>query len=699
MKNSLFVATSESQSGKSLVTLGLVDLALRRSRKVAIFRPIIHGRGILSERDDHLELILSKFELGLDFEDCYAFTREQAIELAGHGKVDTIIEKVITKFKKLEQDYDFILIEGTDLLGESSLFEFDLNSIFVKNLGSPVLIVESGAGKTLDETKRNLNLVVDSFLSKECPVLGVIMNRVPEEKLDEAYHLLRKDLPADIMLSLVPESTVLKSPTMGEIAHYLDAEILYGKERLYNLAYGYTVAAMHIPNFLEKFTEKNLIITPGDRNDILLATITAHFSLQYPNIAGIILTGGLKPSKQVARILDGIPDIMVPILAVSTNTFNTAMDIGKIPSKLSMANSYKINLSLELFEKYVDVAALSEKVLSFRPKGMTPKMFNYTLVQKARTRKMHIVLPEGKEPRILEAASMLLTNDLVKLTLLGEEEEIRNQIGRMGLDFEGKDISIITPNQSENFKSYVETFYELRKEKGVNHEIATDLMSDVSYYGTMMVHQGDADGMVSGSIHTTQHTIRPALQFIKTRPGVSVVSSVFFMCLDDHVLVYGDCAINTNPTAEQLSEIAMSSAETSKEFGIEPRLAMLSYSSGSSGKGEDVEKVRSAADIVKEKMPSLKIEGPIQYDAAVDLSVGSLKMPGSEVAGKATVLIFPDLNTGNNTYKAVQRETGAVAIGPVLQGLNKPVNDLSRGCTVEDIFNTVIITAIQAQSN
>ncbi|NNF36645.1 MAG: phosphate acetyltransferase [Saprospiraceae bacterium] len=698
MSNSLYVATSEPQSGKSLVTLGLIDLALRRTNKVGIFRPIIHSKGVIGDRDDHLDLLLSKFNLDLEFDECYAFTRDEASDLVGHGKTDRIVEKVISKFKKLEKRFDFILIEGTDFLGESSVFEFDLNAVIAKNLGTPVLLVESGDGETLAETKRNLNLAVDSFLSKECHVLGVIMNRMPEENMADGYDYLKKDLPSDVLLSLVPESQILKSPTIGEIAYHLNAEILYGKDKLQDLVYGYTVAAMHIPNFLDKFKEKFLIITPGDRHDIIMATLMAHFSLQHPNITGIVLTGGFKPPSSVAKILDGLSDI-VPILSVKDNTFQTAMKANDIPTKLNIDNNRKINLSLETFEKYVDASAIAKNVFSFQPKGMTPKMFNYILVQKAKSKKMHIVLPEGQDERILKAADLLLSRGIVKLTLLGKEEEIQNEIGRLGLNFEGKEIEFITPNRSNSFISYVETLYELRQHKGVNLEIAGDLMSDVSYYGTMMVYKGDADGMVSGAAHTTQHTIRPALQFVKTKPGVSVVSSVFFMCLDDRVLVYGDCAVNPNPNSEQLSEIAISSAETSKEFGIEPRLAMLSYSSGSSGKGEEVEKVRKATEIVKEKLPQVKIEGPIQYDAAVDLAVGSKKMPGSEVAGRATVLIFPDLNTGNNTYKAVQRETGAIAIGPILQGLNKPVNDLSRGCTVEDIVNTVIITAIQAQSS
>jgi phosphate acetyltransferase len=335
--------------------------------------------------------------------------------------------------------------------------------------------------------------------------------------------------------------------------------------------------------------------------------------------------------------------------------------------------------------------------MNFENQILTPRMFQYSLIKKARTSRKHIVLPEGTDERIVLAAARLITANLVDLTLLGDVQKIKDKILSLGIILDFDKINIVNPVDSEHFDDYVKTIYELRKHKNINMDVARDLMLDVSYFGTMMIYKGHADGMVSGAAHTTQHTIRPALQFIKTKPGINLVSSVFFMCLEDRVVVFGDCAINPNPTAAELAEIAISSAESSLAFGIEPKIAMLSYSSGSSGKGEEVEKVRAATEIVKAKRPDLKIEGPIQYDAAVDMEIGQSKMPNSEVAGQASVLIFPDLNTGNNTYKAVQRETGAVAIGPMLQGLNKPVNDLSRGCTVDDIFNTVIITAIQAQ--
>jgi phosphate acetyltransferase len=427
-----------------------------------------------------------------------------------------------------------------------------------------------------------------------------------------------------------------------------------------------------------------------------LATLQASISDNYPKIAGIVLTGGLVPEKSIIQLIKGLREI-VPILTVESGTFEVANDIGAIRSHIYPNNEQRIYTSLITFDKYVNMGSLTKKYLKFKKRGLTPRMFQYNLLKKAKKVKKHIVLPEGADERILLAVSRLQALDVVDITLLGSPDQIRSKIAQLGIPMNMDAITIIDPVNSDHFEDYAETLYQLRKHRSVNRPMAHDLMADVSFFGTMMVYKGHADGMVSGAVHTTQHTIRPALQFIKTKPDVSVVSSVFFMCLEDRVSVFGDCAINPNPTAEQLAEIAISSAESSAAFGIEPKVAMLSYSSGASGSGADVDKVREATEIVKKKRPELKIEGPIQYDAAVDMSVGKKKMPDSQVAGQASVLIFPDLNTGNNTYKAVQRETGAIAIGPMLQGLNKPVNDLSRGCTVDDIFNTVVITAIQAQ--
>jgi phosphate acetyltransferase len=453
---------------------------------------------------------------------------------------------------------------------------------------------------------------------------------------------------------------------------------------------------MQLHNCLLRLQKNTLIVAPGDRGDILIGVLQANISKNYPKVAGMILTGGLMPEPSILKLIEGL-DTVLPVITVETGTFETVTKVAGTQSRISYYNKEKIALAISTFDKYIDIQSIGEKINTFQTRNITPRMFQYQIVKRAKSNKKHIVLPEGGDDRILIAANQLVKQDIVKITILGNKENIIAASNRLNLSMDFDKIQIIDPATSNKYDSYVDELVELRKSKNLQKEMARDLMLDVSYFGTMMVFKGDADGMVSGAEHTTQHTIRPALQFVKTKPGVNTVSSVFFMCLPNRVAVFGDCAVNPNPTSEQLAEIAISSAETSIMFGIEPKIAMLSYSSGTSGEGEDVDKVRRATEIIREKRPDLKVEGPIQYDAAVDPSVGKQKLPNSQVAGQASVLIFPDLNTGNNTYKAVQRETGALAIGPMLQGLNKPVNDLSRGCTVDDVFNTVVITAIQAQ--
>ena len=696
MTSSIYIATSESHCGKSLISLGIVELLLRKTKRVGIFRPVIGVRST-QERDKNIDLLLSHFNLDVNYEDTYAFLRREASGLISQGRYDDVLDEIIQKYKALESRCDFILGIGSDFVGEGSAFEFDINADIAKNLGCPVLILGNAADREIEAAIGPIQMAVDLFLAKECQILGVILNRAAPEKVSELLAALEEKLAQrDQVLSVIPENKLLSSPTIREIAQHLDAEVLYGGDRLEKLAYRYLVVAMQLQNYLSHLSENALVITPGDRGDVILSALQAHQSHNYPQISGILLSTGMKPTPSIMKLLDGLPSL-VPILSVKTDTYDTATKVGSIHSYITVDNQAKIALSLKLFEEHVDTQALEKRISTVVSRGMTPKMFEYNLIQKAKSQKRHIVLPEGTDERILKAAEILLDREIVNLTLLGQEEEVKAAIRSLGGRIDLEQISIIEPQKSPKFFDYVQTLFELRKHKGITLENAKDLMADVSYFGTMMVYKGDADGMVSGATHTTQHTIRPALQFIKTKPDCSVVSSVFFMCLEDRVLVYGDCAVNPNPTAEQLAEIAISSAETSQAFGIEPKVALLSYSSGESGKGEEVEKVRQATKLAQAKRADLKLEGPIQYDAAVDKEVGLKKMPNSEVAGQATVLIFPDLNTGNNTYKAVQRETGAIAIGPILQGLNKPVNDLSRGCTVDDIVNTVVITAIQAQ--
>ncbi len=697
MASSVYLTTSEAHCGKSLLCLGILEMVLRKTQRVGIFRPVISDGSSVDHRDKNIDLLLTHFELGLDYEDTYAFHKREARDMLTNGRYDELLDTIIKKYKAMEQQCDFVLCEGTDFSDEAVAFDVNINVDIAKNLGCPVLILgRSDLGRSLDDIVSPMQLTYDTFREKECPILGLVANRVQPDIAHELLLLLRQRIAdKDLLLSVIPQNSVLQSPTVREIAEALDAEVLYGADQLERQAYRYSVAAMQLQNYLPHLTENCLVITPGDRGDILLSVLQAHQSDNYPAVAGILLTTQLNPDEPIRQLLEGLSDV-VPILSVSDNTYTTASRLSQINSYVTADNLSKIQLSQQLFDKYVDTAALEEKISSIQQRGITPRMFQYNLIQRAKSVKKHIVLPEGTDERILQAAEILLDQSVVDLTVLGKKSEVRALIQKLGLHLDDR-LAIIDPEEAEHFDTYAKKFIELRQHKGANADMAQDTLTDVSYFGTMMVLMGHADGMVSGAAHTTQHTIRPALQLIKTREDVSLVSSVFFMALEDRVLVYGDCAINPNPNAEELAEIAITSAETSRAFGIEPKIAMLSYSSGTSGQGEDVDKVRQATQVLKERRADLMVEGPIQYDAAVDAEVGIKKVPGSEVAGYASVLIFPDLNTGNNTYKAVQRETGAVAIGPILQGLRKPVNDLSRGCTVTDIVNTVTITAIQAQ--
>ena len=691
----IYIATTEPNSGKSIISLGLMQSLLGKAARVGYFRPIVDDFAP-GKIDNHFNTVSTYFNLDLKFEDAYVFRRSEVIRMKNENKDDEIIGKIIEKYKALEERFDFILVEGTSFTGEGSIMEFDINVLIAKNLGVPAIILASGIGKTLEDLVGNLQMAFDTFKDKGVEVLSVIANKVQHENVSLVITELGKYLPAEIIVSAIPLNPTLANPSIKEIVEMLDAEVLFGEEFINNQVGNFSVGAMQLHNYLLYLKENDLVITPGDRADLILGVLQANISDSYPNISGIVLTAGLRPENSIIKLIEGLPNT-VPIISAEAGTFAVTNSIGAIKSQIYAENTEKITTSIQDFEKYVNVDALVERLITFKSNGITPRMFQYNLLKKAKANKKHIVLPEGLDERILRATKHLVDLDVVKITLLGDRKQIEDKVSMLDIGLDINKVTIINPIESPQFEAYSEMLYELRKHKGVNLAMAKDLMEDVSYFGTLMVNNGDADGMVSGAAHTTQQTIRPALQVIRTRPDTSIVSSVFFMLLEDRVTVYGDCAINPNPTADQLAEIAISSAGTSSAFGIVPKIAMLSYSSGTSGVGAEVEKVRKATAIVKEKRPDLKVEGPIQYDAAVDITVGKLKLPDSEVAGQANVFIFPDLNTGNNTYKAVQRETKAMAIGPIIQGLNKPVNDLSRGCTIDDIFNTVIITAIQAQ--
>ncbi len=695
MAESVYIASIEPQSGKSVVALGIMEMLSRRVGRVGYFRPIIPTS---QKPDNNIELIRQRYHLDQSYYDSFAFTHLAAQALTTGDDSQAILKRIVEKYRGLQQNCRFILCEGTDFTGVSSAFEFDINADIASNLGSPILILINGSHKTPKGIVDAVHLAIEAFLHKGCAIAAVIINRVDKHEADAVHKAIGKGLRIEAPVYLLSEVPALGRPTVTDIARELGAEVLQGDaEALHRPVYDFKVAAMNISHFLDFINEGDLVITPGDRSDVILGSLATFLSDTFPTIAGLMLTGGFKPEPSVKHLLEGFKHAsMMPIITVPTDTFTSAMNADRVHAVLQTGDERKIAAALGAFETHVDLPHLEARINLVRSTRMTPIMFEYELIERAKAIRRHIVLPEGEEQRVLRAAEILVRRDVADITLLGNVEQIRQTAGNLGLDIEA--VRFVDPATSTHRETLAQTYYKLRRHKGMSKAMAWDTAADVSYFGTLMVKAGLADGMVSGAVHTTGDTIRPAFEIIHTRPEVSLVSSVFLMCLPDRVLVYGDCAVNPNPDAGQLADIALSAAETAKMFNIEPRIAMCSYSTGTSGAGQDVDKVREATQMVKSRHPELKIEGPIQYDAAVDAGVARTKLPNSEVAGKATVFIFPDLNTGNNLYKAVQRSSGAVALGPVLQGLNHPVNDLSRGCSVTDIVNTVAITVIQAQA-
>ena len=696
MSKNLYISALEPKSGLSLITLGVMEFLVRNLGKVAFFRPIINTQRCKDGRDEVIHLIATHYGLTTDYEQMYGFTFEEARNLIGEKQHDKLVEGVLDKYKALEQEYDFVLCLGTDFESDSSAFEFDLNVEMANNLGCPVLMVANANGGDARSVVKSCRFAIETFRAKGSNVLAVILNRTPQQLREEIVTSLSQEVKDSVdLIYPIPYEEFLDRPTMAEIARTFEAKIIYGESQLNRTVSSFVVAAMNLKNFLPRLRQDSLVITPVDRLDIVLGTLAAFRSSTMPNIAGILLTCYLEPDEQLRSLLHGLTDI-VPIIKVKEDTFAAAMKIREIHNCITPEARRKIAAALNLFESNVNTTELRNKIIGYSLLLTSPKMFEFSLIKRARAHKQKIVLPEGEDDRILQAAEILIHREAAHIVLLGRKKIIREKIFTLGLHLDT--IEIINPTEAPCFDDYVATYFALRKHKGITPDNARDVMSGVTHFGTMMVYKGDADGMVSGAVHSTLNTVRPSLEFIKTKPGSTIMSSIFLMCLEDRVLAYGDCAVNPRPNAEQLAEIAIESAKTAELFGIKPLVAMLSYSSGTSGKGEEVDKVKKATEIVRQRAPDLLIEGPIQYDAAVDATVARTKMPDSIVAGKATVFIFPDLNTGNNTYKAVQRSTKSVAIGPIMQGMNKPVNDLSRGCQVPDIVNTVAITAIQAQA-
>lgn len=699
MASGIYVTAAEGLSGKSTVALGLIDALAARVQTVGVFRPVSRSTG---ERDYVLELLLSHEAIDLDYERCVGVNYDDV-----HVDPDQAMSEIIRKYRELEKTCDTVIILGSDYTDVGNPTEFEFNAQVAANLGTPVVLVVTGRDpaeqahrglsgapkRSPKDIARVAEAALEELRDHHANPIAVIVNRAEPDDANLIHKELAK-VAGGLDIASVPEDRVLVAPTVDSVIHAVDGTLFQGDpESLGREALGVMVAAMSLETVLSRLAEGYIVLIPGDRHEILMAVLLAHQSENFPSLAGVVLYGGFELPQSVVGLLGGL-DTGLPIITTDYDTYETVLHVTASEGRMAADSQRKYDTALALFRDSVNTEALLDKLQVAKSEVVTPLMFEYDLLERAKAAGKHIVLPEGSDDRIIRAASTLLTRGVVKLTLLGDDTQIRGRANELGLSLEGAEI-IATTDEPLREKFAVE-YHRLREHKGVTLEQARDIVTDVSYFGTMMVHLGLADGMVSGAVNTTAHTITPSFQIIKTKPGVSVVSSVFFMCLADRVLVYGDCAVVPEPTAEQLADIASSAANTAAQFGIEPRVAMLSYSTGTSGSGEEVEKVRSATALVRESRPDLLLEGPIQYDAAAEPDVAKTKMPDSPVAGKATVFVFPDLNTGNNTYKAVQRSAGAVAIGPVLQGLNKPVNDLSRGATVRDIVNTVAITAIQA---
>ena len=683
MARSIYIASPNAGTGKSTVALGLIVCLTKVVAKVGVFRPFVDSR----DEDPFLNLLLARSGSATPAAQCIGVTWDEY-----HAAPEESLSRIVDAYRAMARDHDVVIIDGSDFTDVAGTPELDLNARVAANIGVPVLLVVSGRGAP-EDVRASVEVSVAEIAENHARTVAVIANRCPAATRGAVAAALSGI--EGLTVTTLPEVPLLSAPSVREIADAVEGTLIAGDAALLEReAEGVLVAAMDVSHVLERLAEGQVVIVPADRSAVIISLAAAHASTGFPNLAGLVLNGGFRVAPHVLKLIRGLEQPL-PVITSPLNTFAAASVAGSLRGRLGGASEHKLDVAVTTFEQETDLGALLA-TLEVEPSDVvTPIMFQAELVEHARAVRKTIVLPESDDDRILRAADAIMRRGIADIVLLGDETTVRARAAELGLNISAaRVVSTSDPALSEK---YAAEFARLRAKKGVTVEQAREKIQDVSYFGTMMVHMGDADGMVSGAAHTTAHTIVPSFQIIKTRPGTSIVSSVFLMLLEDRVLVYGDCAVNPEPTAEQLADIAISSAATARQFGVEPRVAMLSFSTGTSGKGADVDKVRRATELVRAKAPELAVEGPIQYDAAIDPTVAAKKAPESAVAGRANVFIFPDLSSGNIGYKAVQRSSGAVAVGPVLQGLNKPVNDLSRGALVEDIINTVAITAVQAQ--
>ncbi|WP_226345613.1 phosphate acetyltransferase [Agilicoccus flavus] len=697
MVTSLYIASAEPRAGKAAIALGVLDEFGRRLGRVAVFRPVVRSR---DERDSVLELLLAHGGGQTTYEESAGVTYEDV-----HEDPEGALSRIVAQFHALAAGHDAVLVVGSDYTDVAQPTELALNARIAANIGAPVVLVVGAASRTPDQVADAVDIAAGEVEAGHARIMAIIANKADPRSLPDVVEEVRRHVERRYggseraggppSVSALPADPLLGAPTVRQLADAVGAEDIVGTpEQLAGESFGIVVAAMTLPRVLERLFEGATVVSPADRSDVILGVLGAHASQTFPSLSALVLNGDFGLEPPVATLIEGMGSTL-PIFSSPYGTYETTHRLDDVRGRVTAGATRKIERALQLARAHLDCADLIDRLEAATPDVVTPMMFEHALMQRARAHRARIVLPEGTEPRILRAVEILVARDVVDLVLLGKPDEIAAAAGPLGVDLSG--VTLIDPEDPELVEEFAAEYAQRRSHRGVTLDAARDRVVDVSYFGTMLVLTGRADGMVSGAVHTTAHTIRPAIELLRDPERVKTVSSAFFMCLPDRVLVFADCAIVPSPKAAELADIAVSSAQTATRFGIDPRVALLSYSTGSSGAGSDVEKVIEATALVRERDPEMLVEGPLQYDAAVDPGVAATKLPDSDVAGRATVLIFPDLNTGNNTYKAVQRSANAVAVGPVLQGLKAPVNDLSRGATVGDIVTTVVMTAVQSQ--
>ena len=695
--------------GLTSVSLGVVRAMERKGVNVNFFKPICQPR----HGGNGPDLTTSSIRANSSVKTLEPFTLSFAENLIGSGQTDVLLEQIVARFAEETKDADTVLIEGLVPTRKQS-FANNVNFDIAKALDAEIVFVVAPGTDTPEELKERLEVACSNFGGlKNKSIAGVIVNKLnaPVDEmgrtrpdLSEIFDDSNKAKSVNVevlqlfsnsplrILGCVPWNFDLIATRAIDMAKHLNAEIInegdINTRRIKNV----TFCARSIPHMVEHFRPGSLLVTSADRPDVMVAASLA--AMNGVEIGALLLTGGYAIEPQVRELCARAFETGMPVFGVNTNTWQTSLNLQSFSLEVPVDDKARIEKVQDFVASHIDSQWIeSMTAASTRSRRLAPPAFRYQLTELARKAGKRIVLPEGDEPRTIKAAALCAERGIAECILLGNPEDIQRVAASQGVVL-GKGIQIINP--ADVIETYVPRLVELRKNKGMTEVVAREQLQDTVVLGTMMLEANEVDGLVSGAVHTTANTIRPPLQLIKTAPNASLVSSVFFMLLPDQGLVYGDCAINPDPTAEQLAEIAIQSAESAIAFGIDPRVAMISYSTGTSGAGSDVEKVREATRIAQEKRPDLMIDGPLQYDAAIMADVAKSKAPNSKVAGKATVFVFPDLNTGNTTYKAVQRSADLVSIGPMLQGMRKPVNDLSRGALVDDIVYTIALTAIQA---